>query len=194
MHQRGQFQLRPTLRVSAAIGAALVTLTTLILVMGATSASAWGQCPSGTKINFRWHYTANGSAGSWSGTQSVVCPGSLSMGPQAMEGDLKVSPGATLMVGYDFTIPGNNTPLTVTVVNPKVTFAVSCVSGATPSSPMGTVSMPTQSYSVTGSEWVPSGDQHSSLVYQSGNITVPDLCGGGQIRLNQGGTFTATVD
>jgi hypothetical protein len=24
-------------------------------------------CPQGTKANFRWHYSANGSAGSWSG-------------------------------------------------------------------------------------------------------------------------------
>jgi len=172
----------------------LVMLSTAILVMGATSAGAWGQCPSGTKINFRWHYTANGSAGSWSATQSVVCPDSLSMGPQAMEGDLKVSPGTTLLVGYDFTIPGNTTALSVTVVNPQVTFAVSCVSGVTPSSPTFTVPIQTQTYSVTDSQWVPSGDQHSSLVYQSGNISVLDLCQGGQLRLNQGGTFTATVD
>ena len=46
-------------------------------------------CPPGTKANFRWHYSANGSPGGWSGPKSITCPGSLSMGPQAMEGDLK---------------------------------------------------------------------------------------------------------
>ena len=46
--------------------------------------------------------------------------------------------------------------------------------------------------SVTSDQWYPSGDQHSPLVYQ-GSVTVPDLCGGGQLRLDQGGTFTASV-
>jgi hypothetical protein len=45
---------------------------------------------------------------------------------------------------------------------------------------------------VTSDQWYPSGDQSSPLVYQ-GSIAVPDLCFGGQLRLNQGGTFTATV-
>ncbi len=72
-----------------------------------TLAGCAAPCPPGTKINFRWHYSANGSSGSWSGTKSVICPGSLTMGPQAMEGDLKVSPGTTLKAGYDFTVPGN---------------------------------------------------------------------------------------
>lgn len=80
----------------------------------------------------------------------------------------------------------------MTVNDPAVTFAMRCVSGATPSLPTFTVSMATQSYTVTNDQWYPSGDQHSTLVYQ-GQIAVPDLCGGGQLRLNQGGTFTATV-
>jgi hypothetical protein len=71
-------------------------------------------------------------------------------------------------------------------------FAVRCVSGATPSAATFTVTMPTQTYAVTNDQWYPSGDQHSPLVYQ-GSITVPDLCGGGQLRLNQVGTFTASV-
>lgn len=164
---------------------------------GHADASAALNCPTptcpGEKINFRWHYSANGSSGSWSGTKSTTCDGSrLVMGPQAMEGDLKVSPGTILKAGYDFTIPGNNTTRTVTVNNPKVVFTVGCVSGATPSSPTLTVSMPTQSYTATGSAWYPSGDQHSSLVYQ-GHRTVPNLCSGGQLRLNQGGTFSAVI-
>jgi len=151
-------------------------------------------CPPGAqeKANFRWHYSANGSSGSWSGTNSVVCPGSLTMGPQAMEGDLKVSPGTTLKAGYDFTVPGNKSTFSLTVGNPQVVFSVACVSGAAPSSPTLTVSMPMATYTVVGSAWYPSGDQHSPLVYQ-GSVIVPDLCGGGQVRLQQGGTFTATV-
>jgi hypothetical protein len=149
-------------------------------------------CPSGTKVNFRWHYSANGSSGSWSGTKTAPCASPLNMGPQAMEGDLKITPGTVLSAGYDFTLPGNNAAVTVSVGTPKVVFAVNCVSGATPSATTLTVSMPTQSYAVTNSDWYPSGDQHSPLVYQ-GSTVVPDLCAGGQVRLNQGGTFTASV-
>jgi len=149
-------------------------------------------CPEGQKISFRWHYSANGTSGSWSGTKSTTCPGSVTMGPQAMEGDLKVAPGTTLKAGYDFTLPGNNASLSVTVNNPAVVFTVRCVSGAAPSASTFTVSMPTQIYSVVDSAWYPSGDQHSPLVYQ-GSIAVPDLCAGGQLRLDKGGTFSASV-
>jgi hypothetical protein len=145
-----------------------------------------------SKANFRWHYSANGSSGSWSATTTESCPGSFSMGPQAMEGDLKVAPGTTLLAGYDFTVPGNSQQQTLTVNNPQVTFIVHCVSGATPSSPTFTVTMPTTTYTFSGSGWVPSGDQHSSLVYQ-GSISVPNLCGGGQLRLDKGGTFSASL-
>jgi hypothetical protein len=64
--------------------------------------------------------------------------------------------------------------------------------GATPSASTFTVPMPTQTYSVTSDQWYPSGDQSSPLVYQ-GSVVVPDLCGGGQLSLDQGGTFTASV-
>ncbi len=151
------------------------------------------QCPPGTSANFRWHYSANGTAGSWSGTKSAGCPSAISMGPQAMEGDLKLAPGTVINVGYDFTLPGNKSTLTLPVANPKVIFTARCVSGATPSAATFTVTMPTATYTVTDSNWYPSGDQHSSLVYQ-GSATVPDLCGGGQVRLDKGGTFTATLD
>ena len=149
-------------------------------------------CPPGTKANFRWHYSANGSPGAWSGQKSIICPGSLSMGPQAMEGDLKVSPGVTLKVGYDFAVPGNKASLSLTVNNPQVVLTVRCVSGASPSQSTETVSMPSQTYTVTNDQWIPSGDQKSPLGYPA-SITVPDLCGGGQLRLDQGGTFTANV-
>ena len=38
----------------------------------------------------------------------------ISMGPQAMEGNLKLSPGDLLMAGYDFTIPGSHRAATST--------------------------------------------------------------------------------
>jgi hypothetical protein len=149
-------------------------------------------CPQGTKANFRWHYSANGSAGSWSATKTQACPGTFSMGPQAMEGNLQVAPGATLQAGYDFTLPGNTKSLTMTVSAAQVTFAVACVSGATPSSPTLTVNLSDQTYTITNDQWYPSGDQSSPLVYQ-GSVAVPDLCGGGTISLAKGGTFTATL-
>jgi hypothetical protein len=40
------------------------------------------------------------------------CPGNLSMGPQAMDGNLQVTPGTTLQAGYDFTLRGNTNSLT----------------------------------------------------------------------------------
>jgi hypothetical protein len=109
-----------------------------------------------------------------------------------MEGELKIAPGTTLKVGYDLTVPGNKLALSITVGNPQVVFAVRCVSGATPSASTFTVPMPSQTYSVIDSGWYPSGDQKSPLVYQ-GSLAVPNLCGGGQLRLDQGGTFTASV-
>jgi YVTN family beta-propeller protein len=150
-------------------------------------------CPQGTKANFRWHYSAGGSAGGWSGTQTATCPGGLTMGPQAMEGNLIVSPGETLSAGYDFTLPSNKAALTLAVRSVKVVFTVACVNKATPSQPTFTVTMPDQSYSVTNSQWYPSGDQSSNLVYQ-GSTAVPNLCGGAQMSLQKGGTFTATLN
>jgi hypothetical protein len=157
----------------------------------APGGAARATCPHGTKANFRWHYSAGGSGG-WSGTQSAACPGTLAMGPQAMEGDLKVSPGTRLEVGYDFTVPGNHASFSLTVSTPRVVFAVACLSGATPSARTFTVAMPARTYRVTSDQWYPSGDQSSLMVYQR-SIAVPDLCGGGQLRLDQGGTFTANV-
>jgi hypothetical protein len=150
-------------------------------------------CPAGQKLNFRWHYSANGSSGSWSGTKSTTCPGSIAEGPQSMEGDLKLSPGAVVNVGYDFTSPGNNTTFSVSVNNPQLVFTLRCASGAIPSQSTLTASMPPATYAVTGSAWYPSGDQHDALVYQ-GSVVVPDVCGGGQVRLDQGGTFSASIE
>jgi hypothetical protein len=149
-------------------------------------------CPSGQKLNLRWHYSAIGTSGSWSGTQSTICPGSVVMGPQSMEGDLKLSPGTVLNAGYDLTSPGNNTTFTVAFNNPAVVFTLRCVSGATPTQSTLTLSMPSTTYTISGSGWFPSGDQHSALVYQ-GSVVVPDVCQGGKVRFDKGGTFTTGI-
>ena len=107
-----------------------------------------------------------------------------------MEGDLKVAPGTTLKAGYDFTLPGNKQTFNVTLTNPQVVFTVRCVSGATPSQPTLTVPMSNATYTAPDSQWYPSGDQHSDLVYQ-GAVAVPDLCSGGKVRFDKGGTFSA---
>ncbi len=114
------------------------------------------------------------------------------MGPQAMEGDLKVAPGTSLLVGYDFTIPGNHPEATVSFLDGSVTFQATCESG----SAQGTIVVPLAAASYTdpqdSSAWYPSGDQHSASVYQ-GSTSIPDLCDGGIVRLKQGGTLTATI-
>jgi hypothetical protein len=154
--------------------------------------SAADQYCAGVAIHVRWHYSGGGS-GSWSGTGSVDCSnGSITMGPQAMEGDLKLNPGATLKAGYDFTIPGAHGPISVSVANASVTFTPRCGSSASTTNLVVSLS----SYSVlvpaNNSDWWPSGDQSSPLVYQ-GSTTVPNICSGGQVRFDQGGTFSAII-
>jgi Carboxypeptidase regulatory-like domain len=150
-------------------------------------------CPPSGSVSVRWHYSANGSSGSWSATKSTSCKdGSVAIGPQAMEGDLKLSAGTTLKVGYDFTLAGNKQSFTAKVSSAQVVFTVRCVTGS-PLVSTWTVPIPDQKYSVSGSAWFPSGDQKSLLVYQ-GLVTVPGtLCSSGQVRLDKGGTFSATI-
>ena len=111
---------------------------------------------------------------------------------QAMEGNLKVNPGNTLMAGYDITIPGNHPASTVSIVNAQVTFQAGCASG--PGGGVVTVPLGAGPNTIPANDsgWYPSGDQHSSLVYQ-GSISVPNLCGGGQVSFQQGGTFSGDL-
>jgi hypothetical protein len=110
-----------------------------------------------------------------------------------MGGNLEVGPGTTLPAGYDFTLPGYNESLTMTVSAAEVTFAVSCVAKTPPLVPALSVPLQPDTYQVTSDQWYPSGDQASPLVYQ-GSVAVPALCGpGGEINLARGGTFTATL-
>jgi len=109
-----------------------------------------------------------------------------------MEGDLTLSPGATLQAGYDFTMPGNHPSAIVSLIGANVTFAWRCVSG----SGSGTLVVPMADQNYTDAQnspdWYPSGDQRSSLVYQ-GSITVPNVCGGGPVSFQAGGTFLTGV-
>ena len=117
---------------------------------------------------------------------------SISMGPQAMEGDLKLAPGSTLKAGYDFTIPGSHPADMVQFVGASVTFQVTCASG--PGG--GTILVPLSGDPITvpqnSSAWFPSGDQSNPLVYQ-GSVVVPDLCAGGLVRFQAGGVFSADL-
>ena len=148
--------------------------------------------PPTSKINVRFHYSANGSAGGWSGTKTVSSSGAITIGPQAMEGNLLVNPGDTLQVGYDFTMPGSHPATNLGFFSTTVTFHAVCAAG----SGGGTivVSVPSEQYSdpLNSSAWYPSGNQQSPLVYQ-GSVAVPDLCAGGTMSLRNGGTFSATV-
>lgn len=125
----------------------------------------------------------------------VVIPsgaGTLTIGPQAMEGNLQIHPGDTIKAGYDFTMPGAHAAAQVTVDNASITMAVTCSNGATP--PAITLALPVQTYSdPAGSpSWYPSADQSSAAVYQ-GSVTAPDLCAGGIMSDANGPTFNATI-
>jgi hypothetical protein len=103
-----------------------------------------------------------------------------------MEGDLKVSPGTAMQVGYSFKAPQG--PITVA---PKIDFTIRCADGSTPTKDLWTIALPTQTYNVTSGDWWPTGDQHSSRSYQSDSVPVPDFCHKGKVRLDKGGMFTA---
>jgi len=159
---------------------------------GTTTVRVVSCTASPPKVNVRWHYSAEGTSGSWSVTKEAKCAQTLTMGPQAMEGALKVSPGKKIKAGYDFSLPTNKKPFTVMFSEGKVVFKVKCVSGKPPLEPTFTVTLPNQSYAVTNANWYPSGNQSSPLVYQ-GERAVPPLCGTGQLRLAEGGTFSARL-
>jgi hypothetical protein len=118
----------------------------------------------------------------------------VSFPTQALEGNLQVSPGTTLQAGYDFTMPGSHPAAAVEFPNAQVTFNARCVSGEGG----GVITVPLGEGPYTdplndGSDWFPSGRQSSSTSYE-GSVSVPDLCHHGQVSLQQGGTFTATLE
>jgi hypothetical protein len=115
---------------------------------------------------------------------------SRSSNPQAW-GKAKVSPGDTIRVGYDFTLPGKHPATDVQFVGGQVAFDATCADGSS----AGTLVVPIEnrSYAVpaNGSGWYPSADANASSVYQ-GSSSVPDRCGGGQISLGKA-TFTSGI-
>lgn len=128
-------------------------------------------------------------AGGGSGTYGSE----ISMGPQAMEGDLKLANGSTFHAGYDFNISGTHAADTVTFVNPTWTFVYTCTNGLAG----GTVTLtaPSVTFSgITDSDWHATGDQASGLSYESNTATVNGQCGTGEMRLQPGGTFTSAIN
>jgi hypothetical protein len=121
------------------------------------------------------------------------------MGPQAMEGDLKVAMGSTLKVGYDFSIPKKHVAQTVSFVGAHVDFAYTCVAG--PSTPKkikpvgsGTISVAIPNGATldpaNSSAWYPTAKATDPLTYQGSLVLATDLCtANGLVRLQAGGSF-----
>ena len=133
-----------------------------------------------------------------SSTPASACPSgnNVCIGPQATEGNLQVSPGDTLKAGFDFKIPGQHPATNDYFTGAQVTFNVTCVGVAS----SRTISVPTPETSSgyadpsgDASDWFPSKDQTSPLVYQ-GSISVPDLCAGKKMSLSAGGTFSSNLE
>jgi hypothetical protein len=74
--------------------------------------------------------------------------------------------GASVKVGYDFKVKGGSVSA-ATVTNAQLLFTIRCVDGSTPMQGTLAVPMPDQTYTNPGSDWTPSEDQQSSLVYQA---------------------------
>jgi len=150
-------------------------------------------CPLGEKTKVRWHYSANGSSGTWATDKSISCAdGSVAFAAQATEGALTVVPGTTLKFGYALQLPGNKTHFNALVSNARAVFQVTCVSGAAPSASTFALTIPTQTVLLDSNSWNPSSNKSDPLTYQ-GSGPVPDLCAGGQLKLNQGGSFSAFI-
>jgi hypothetical protein len=145
--------------------------------------------PKPPKVIARWHDSAHGSPGKWSPPGEMKCGKTTTLGPSPTE-PLKVSPGESVKAGYDFLLPGNRKPFTVSFAEGKVVLKVRCVSGGKPKEPTFKVTFPSQSYTVTNAEWSPSKSETSPLVYQ-GEISVPNLCAGGKLEILKESTFSA---
>jgi hypothetical protein len=121
----------------------------------------------------------------------------VSIGSQAMEGNLQVNPGDVVRAGISFTIPGSHPATTVQFVDAKVIFInVACQSGPSgqdfggqlgSNGVVGPIHVP-----ANDSSWFPTGDQSSSASYQA-SIVAPDLCHGGTMSLRNGATFTGDL-
>ena len=130
----------------------------------------------------------------------LSCPGgsyNLCIPAQGANEGVTGMAGDTVRAGYDFTVPSSDTT-TVMVLNAFEQLTVSCANGNTPTQPTISVPMPDATYTAPFQQsqgWVPSGDQSSTLTYE-GSLTLPNLCGGGTIRVGQPGQmlFAAQVE
>ncbi|HEX9236022.1 MAG TPA: hypothetical protein VF972_07060, partial [Actinomycetota bacterium] len=112
----------------------------------------------------------------------------ITIGPQGMEGDLKVNPGDVLSAGISLTMPGTHPDATLHFKPAYVVFTPECVSGSGGGTIIVKLNVGTIVIPANDPGWYPTGDQHDPAAYQ-GSIAMPDLCGGGQMTLKSGGTF-----
>ena len=165
-------------------------------------------CEGVQKIKVRWHYKTASTypstygevdsyskgehhfkRGTWSKTRYVDChTGVVAIGPQAMEGDLRVKPGEKVKVGYKFKLPYNSSHHKVTVSHAQIVFTPRC--GDNPSTGPLVVVIPLKTYEVFDDHWIPARKHYNPLTFQA-EFVVPDLCNGEDVRFDKGGTFTA---
>ncbi len=114
--------------------------------------------------------------------------GTVSLGPQAMAGDLKIKPGDVLRAGFDFSMPGGHPATTAVFTSGYVALLVTCPNGSSPP-----LTIPLHDLTVFDPEdstaWYPSGDQSSPLDYR-GTLIAPDLCAGAVMDDARGALFT----
>jgi len=105
---------------------------------------------------------------------------------------LPVKPGDTIKAGYDFTVPGSHATDTVTFANGRVTLSIQCPNNSV--FPV-TIVIPDQTITdpAGSSNWFPSGNQSSPLVYQGSFTTPATMCGGQTGHAPQGATFSANI-
>jgi uncharacterized repeat protein (TIGR01451 family) len=109
-----------------------------------------------------------------------------------MEGNIRVTPGDWISVGYDFTMPGAHQAASVSFIGAQIGLPVRCTDAG---SVVGTITvpLPTATYSIPAgsSAWYPTGAQADPSAYQAA-VLAPDLCSGQRMHLNYGGSFGAT--
>jgi RHS repeat-associated protein len=113
--------------------------------------------------------------------------------PQAMEGNLKVSPGAVLRVGFDVSMTAPHAAATVAFQLTTVLFVATCTSTNTLTLPLVVpISDAQTTVPKDSTAWLPTADQSSAASYQA-SLKVPDVCHGGAVSLKFGGTFVSLV-
>ena len=112
---------------------------------------------------------------------------------QAMQGNLVVAPGSVLRVGYDLTMPGDHPAAAIRIGDARVIFSGRCAAdGAAATFIIRMDSARVVDPQGDGASWFPSADAQAMTTYQ-GSRSVPDLCGGGMISLQNGGAFAANL-